>query len=133
MTQDPSTQIPEFQQTIASGFSLEGRGLHSGGAARATVRPAATDTGIVFRRIDLDGQPTINADVSLVSGVDWQTVIGEGERVVRTVEHLMAAVAAFRLDNLEIDLDGPEPPALDGSASEWCETSRAGRQRLRMV
>ncbi len=124
MTQDPSTQIPEFQQTIASGFSLEGRGLHSGGAARATVRPAATDTGIVFRRIDLDGQPTINADVSLVSGVDWQTVIGEGERVVRTVEHLMAAVAAFRLDNLEIDLDGPEPPALDGSASEWCDAIR---------
>lgn len=124
MTQHPSGTIPDEQQTIASEFSLEGRGLHSGAAAHITVRPAPAGTGIVFRRIDLEGQPTIDADVSLVSGVDWQTVIGDGECVVRTVEHLLAAVAAHRLDNLEIDLDGPEPPALDGSATGWCEAIR---------
>lgn len=129
MTQDSSGQIPQVQQTIASEFSLSGRGLHSGAAASVTVRPSSADTGIVFRRMDIEGQPTINADVSLVSGVDWQTVIGEGECVVRTVEHLLAAVAAHRLDNLEIHLDGPEPPALDGSASGWCEAIRkAGTQ-----
>lgn len=129
MTQDPSESAPDFQQTLATGFSLEGRGLHSGAPAHASVNPAEADTGIVFRRVDLDGQPTIGADVSLVSGVDWQTVIGEGECAVRTVEHLLAAVAAHRLDNLEVHLDGPEPPALDGSATEWCEAIRkAGLQ-----
>ncbi|MDH3298785.1 MAG: UDP-3-O-acyl-N-acetylglucosamine deacetylase, partial [Gemmatimonadota bacterium] len=121
MTQDPSGSTPDLQQTLAAGFSLEGRGLHSGAAARAAVMPADQDTGIVFRRIDLDGHPAIEADVSLVSGVDWQTVIGEGECTVRTVEHLLAAVAAHRLDNLEVHLDGPEPPALDGSARGWCQ------------
>lgn len=120
MTQDSSGQTPELQQTLASEFSLEGHGLHTGKPSHITVMPAAADTGIVFRRLDLEGQPTINADVSLVSGVDWQTVIGTGECVVRTVEHLLAAVAAHRLDNLEIQMDGPEPPALDGSATGWC-------------
>ncbi len=124
MTNDPSDPTPEFQQTLASEFSLEGRGLHSGEPARVTVMPAVADTGIIFRRLDLEGQPTIDADVSLVSGVDWQTVIGKGECVVRTVEHLLAAVAAYRLDNLEIHLDGPEPPALDGSATGWCDAIR---------
>ncbi|TFG62601.1 MAG: UDP-3-O-[3-hydroxymyristoyl] N-acetylglucosamine deacetylase, partial [Gemmatimonadales bacterium] len=129
MIQDQSGPIPLEQQTIASEFSLKGRGLHSGTPASVTVRPSAAGTGIVFRRIDLEGQPTIKADVSLVSGVDWQTVVGEAECTVRTVEHLLAAVAAHRLDNVEIDMDGPEPPALDGSASGWCEAIRnAGTQ-----
>ncbi len=124
MSQDPSGSAPEFQQTLATGFSLEGRGLHSGAPAHASVLPAEPDTGIVFRRMDLPDQPTIKADVSLVSGVDWQTVIGEADCAVRTVEHLLAAVAAHRLDNLEVQLDGPEPPALDGSATGWCAAIR---------
>lgn len=130
MTQDQSGPTPELQQTLASEFSLEGRGLHTGEPARVTVMPAPEGTGIVFHRVDLEGQRTIDADVSLVSGVDWQTVIGTGECVVRTVEHLLAAVAAHRLDNLEIHLDGPEPPALDGSASRWCEAIRNAGVRL---
>ena len=121
MTRDASTPGSDNQQTLKSGFSIEGRGLHSGAPASAEVRPAPVNTGIVFQRVDLDGKPTIRADASLVSGVEWETVIGEGERVVRTVEHLLAAVAAHLLDNLEIRLDGSEPPALDGSASGWCE------------
>lgn len=120
MSTDGSTPPSDAQQTLKSGFSIEGRGLHSGASASAHVLPAPADTGIVFRRVDLDGEPSIPADASLVSGVEWETVIGEGERVVRTVEHLLAALAAHRLDNLEIRLDGSEPPALDGSASGWC-------------
>ena len=124
MSQDPTITQPEFQQTIASEFTLEGHGLHSGNPARAVVVPGEVDSGILFRRMDLDGQPTISADVRLVSGVDWQTVIGSGDCVVRTVEHLLAAVAAHKLDNIEIRLDGAEPPALDGSATDWCAAIR---------
>lgn len=120
MSTDGATPDSDRQQTLRQPFSLEGRGLHSGAPALARVQPAAADTGIVFRRVDLEGRPEIRADASLVSGVDWETVIGHGDRVVRTVEHLLAAVAAHRLDNLEIELDGSEPPALDGSAIGWC-------------
>lgn len=125
MTTDGATPASDRQQTLRSSFSVEGRGLHSGAPASAEVLPAPVDTGIVFRRVDLAGTPTIGADASLVSGVEWETVIGEGERAVRTVEHLLAALAAHRLDNLEIRLDGSEPPALDGSAAGWCEAIHA--------
>jgi len=125
LTTDDSTPVSGSQQTLKSAFSLQGRGLHSGASASAEVLPAPVDTGIVFRRVDLDGRPTIPADASLVSGVEWETVIGQGERAVRTVEHLLAALAAHRLDNLEIRLDGSEPPALDGSARGWCEAIHA--------
>lgn len=125
MTKDQTGSATESQQTIASEFAISGHGLHSGEPARAVVTPGDVDTGIVFRRVDLPGEPSISADVRLVSGVDWQTVIGDGDCVVRTVEHVLAAVAAHKLDNLEIQLDGDEPPALDGSASGWCEAIRA--------
>ena len=124
MTRDQTGPATESQQTIASKFGLSGHGLHSGNPARAVVKPGNVDTGIIFRRVDLPGEPSIPADVRLVSGVDWQTVIGQGDCVVRTVEHLLAAVAAHKLDNLEIQLDGAEPPALDGSATGWCEAIR---------
>lgn len=116
----PATPPSDRQQTLRSAFSVEGRGLHSGAAAAVRVKPGAPDSGILFRRVDLDDEPTIPADARRVSGVDWETVIGEGESVVRTVEHLLAALAAYGLDNLEIELDGSEPPALDGSAAGWC-------------
>ncbi len=120
MSADGAGPLAEQQQTLKTDFSIDGRGLHSGAPAAAEVRPAPPDTGIVFRRTDLDGEPAIPADAALVSGVEWETVIGQGERVVRTVEHLLAAVAAHGLDNVEIRLDGSEPPALDGSAVGWC-------------
>lgn len=125
MSKDGSVPPPDRQRTLRTGFSIEGRGLHSGAPASANVLPAPEGTGIFFRRVDLDGSPSIAADASLVSGVEWETVIGERDRVVRTVEHLLAAVAAHRLDNLEIQLDGSEPPALDGSASGWCDAIEA--------
>lgn len=120
MSPDDLKPSAEPQQTLKAAFSIDGRGLHSGAPASAEVRPADPDTGVFFRRVDLDGEPTIAADAALVSGVEWETVIGDGDCVVRTVEHLLAAVAAHRLDNVEIRLDGAEPPALDGSAAGWC-------------
>jgi UDP-3-O-[3-hydroxymyristoyl] N-acetylglucosamine deacetylase/3-hydroxyacyl-[acyl-carrier-protein] dehydratase len=117
---DPAGEAPR-QQTIGNPFALEGTGLHSGQPANAEVRPADADTGIVFRRSDLRGEPTIKADVDLVSGVEWETVLGPEGGSVRTVEHLLAALAAHDIDNAEILLRGSEPPARDGSSADWCE------------
>ncbi len=120
MSGDPAVEAPR-QQTIGAPFVLEGTGLHSGQPAYAEVRPAEADTGIVFCRSDLRDEPVIRADVELVSGVEWETVLGPSEGSVRTVEHLLAALAAYRIDNAEVVLRGSEPPARDGSSADWCE------------
>ncbi|MFQ5677992.1 MAG: bifunctional UDP-3-O-[3-hydroxymyristoyl] N-acetylglucosamine deacetylase/3-hydroxyacyl-ACP dehydratase [Gemmatimonadota bacterium] len=116
------------QRTIGQRVSTEGLGLHTGEPVRTVLLPAPVDSGLVFRRMDLDGEPRIPGDVDEVTGVEWETVLGPHEKAVRTVEHLLAAAAAARIDNMEIQLEGPEPPALDGSASGWCRLLReAGR------
>ncbi|MGH7541458.1 MAG: UDP-3-O-acyl-N-acetylglucosamine deacetylase [Gemmatimonadota bacterium] len=112
------------QRTIAAPVSLDGYGLHTGQAVRTTLRPADPDTGLLFRRVDLDDRPEIPGVVDYVTGVEWETVLARGGAIVRTVEHLLAAVTALRIDNLEIEMEGPEPPALDGSAARWCEVLR---------
>ena len=112
------------RRTLAGPVVREGIGLHSGDHVRAELRPAAADTGFVFRRKDLEGCPDLQATVHSVTGVEWETVLGEGECTVRTVEHVLAALAALRVDDAEIVLDGPEPPALDGSSNPWCEAIR---------
>lgn len=109
------------QRTLAAPFHREGTGLHSGEAVEVGVHPAAADTGLRFRRTDLADEPVVSARVERVSGVEWETVLEEGPASVRTVEHLLAALAAHGIDNAEIRLHGPEPPALDGSAAPWCE------------
>jgi len=102
----------------------EGSGLHSGRAVKAELRPAPAGTGILFRRADLPEAPTVAAAVGNVTGVDWETVLGSGGGTVRTVEHVLAALAAFRVDDVEVVLEGPEPPALDGSSGPWCDAIR---------
>jgi UDP-3-O-[3-hydroxymyristoyl] N-acetylglucosamine deacetylase/3-hydroxyacyl-[acyl-carrier-protein] dehydratase len=87
---------------------------------KATLNPADPDTGLVFRRVDLEDQPRLSATVDSVAGTSWETVLGEGEAKVGTIEHLLAPLTVFGIDNLEILLEGPEPPALDGSGREWC-------------
>jgi len=108
------------QRTIGREVSTAGAGLHTGESVNAALRPADPDTGIRFRRPDLEGAPTVVAHVDNVVGVEWETVLGDGHTSFRTVEHLLAAAAAASVDNLDVDLDGPEPPALDGSAAGWC-------------
>jgi UDP-3-O-[3-hydroxymyristoyl] N-acetylglucosamine deacetylase/3-hydroxyacyl-[acyl-carrier-protein] dehydratase len=112
------------QRTLAGSFSLEGQGLHTGEPVRATLLPAEADTGYVFRRVDLEGKPQVAGDVDNVTGVEWETVISGDQVAVRTVEHLLAAAAAAGVDNLRVELEGPEPPALDGSAARWSEAIR---------
>ena len=104
------------QNTLAREAALEGVGLHTGRAARLTFRPAEPGTGLRFRRVDLEGKPEIPVDLEHVSSTDRGTTLaGAGEARVHTVEHVLAAAVALRLDNLQIDIDGPEIPIVDGS------------------
>jgi UDP-3-O-[3-hydroxymyristoyl] N-acetylglucosamine deacetylase/3-hydroxyacyl-[acyl-carrier-protein] dehydratase len=110
-----------LQRTLRSEVSVAGIGLHTGKPVRATLKPASPGTGLVFRRVDLEDQPLLPATVESVAGTSWETVLGQGEAKVGTIEHLLAPLTVFGIDNLEILLDGPEPPALDGSGREWCK------------
>jgi len=104
------------QNTIAAAGEAEGVGLHTGEPVRMRVLPAPVNTGIVFRRTDLEGSPSIPAHVSHVVGTDLGTTIGIGEARVHTVEHFLAAAVTHGIDNAVVELDAAEPPAGDGSA-----------------
>ena len=104
------------QQTVQRRASVSGIALHSGVRCTVTVSPAEVDTGIVFRRVDLPGQPLIHALASNVADVRRGTAIAENNGVVFTVEHIMSALNACHIDNCIVDMDGMEPPLLDGSA-----------------
>ena len=99
--------------------------MHTGRAVTARCLPAEPGTGIVFQRVDLPGTPTILARLSEVQSTERRTVLGSGEVAVQTVEHLLAAAAALELDDLTIELDGPEPPIGDGSFSPYLEALEA--------
>jgi UDP-3-O-[3-hydroxymyristoyl] N-acetylglucosamine deacetylase/3-hydroxyacyl-[acyl-carrier-protein] dehydratase len=104
------------QQTIAALCEMDGVGLHTGAAVRIRVVPAPINTGIRFRRVDLEGAPEIAAHVSNVVSTDRGTTVGQGDVRIHTVEHLLAALAARQIDNASVEINAPEPPAADGSA-----------------
>ncbi len=109
-----------MQTTLKSDVTFEGTGLHSGEPVRVVLHPAAANTGIVFRRIDVVGRPTMAAlwhDV-VVSPLNTR-LINEAGVTVSTIEHLMAALAGCGVHNVMIDIDGPEVPILDGSAASF--------------
>lgn len=105
-----------FQCTIGQTVMISGVGLHSGQRITMTLRPAEAGTGIVFHRSEGDRTVTIEAISANVVDTRLATVIGKSGLRVSTIEHLMAALSAFGIDNLHIDIDGPEVPILDGSA-----------------
>ncbi len=102
--------------TISSSLSLSGRGLHTGKNVTVTFNPAPEHTGILFRRVDLPGQPMVRAIATNVFDTSRGTSLKENNAEVRTVEHLMAALAGLRIDNVIVDIDAEETPILDGSA-----------------
>ncbi len=115
------------QRTIAGEASFEGTGLHTGEPARLRFLPAGTDRGVRFIRADLAGHPEIEARLDHVVSTDRGTTLGVGDVRVNTVEHLLAAVGALRIDNVDIEIEGPEVPIGDGSFRPFFETlSRAG-------
>jgi UDP-3-O-[3-hydroxymyristoyl] N-acetylglucosamine deacetylase/3-hydroxyacyl-[acyl-carrier-protein] dehydratase len=105
--------------TIARDITLEGAGLHLGEPCRLTFKPAGSGEGITFARADLPGSPRVQATVEQVSSSERQTQLKNGDACVHTVEHVLAAVAAHAIDDLVIEMDGPEPPILDGSAAAF--------------
>lgn len=107
------------RRTLAGPASTSGVGLHTGARTTLTCLPAAPGEGVRFRRIDLPGQPVIPARLDQVEATERRTAIGQGETTIHTVEHLLAAIFALELDDVEIHLDGPEPPILDGSFEPW--------------
>lgn len=113
------------QQTIARDVTLEGVGLHTGEAARVKFVPGGEGTGIRFRRMDLEGEPEIPATLEHVATTDRGTTLAAGDARAHTVEHLLAAVASLEIDNLRIELSGPEIPIGDGSFRPFLEALRS--------
>ncbi|MCF7763361.1 MAG: bifunctional UDP-3-O-[3-hydroxymyristoyl] N-acetylglucosamine deacetylase/3-hydroxyacyl-ACP dehydratase [Verrucomicrobia bacterium] len=108
------------QQTIREPVSFSGVGLHSGNRVNMTFLPAPPNSGIRFRRVDLDGKPEIDALVENVVDTERSTTLGRGNVKVHTVEHVLATFAGFGIDNAVIELDSNEPPIGDGSARPYC-------------
>jgi len=110
-----------FQRTIAESIAFSGIGLHTGNRINVTLRPADANNGIIFHR--KEGERTVSIEACSDNVVDTRlaTVIGKGDLKVSTVEHLMATLYAFGIDNLHIDIDGPEVPIMDGSAGDFVE------------
>ncbi|MCS7022084.1 MAG: UDP-3-O-acyl-N-acetylglucosamine deacetylase [Gemmataceae bacterium] len=107
------------QRTVARTVTLEGIGLVTGAAVRVRFHPASPDSGIVFYRRDQPGAPAIHARVSAAIGTCRRTTLGTAGQGITLVEHLLAALAGLRIDNCWVELDGPEPPGLDGSAAAY--------------
>lgn len=112
------------QKTLKGSFSLFGKGLHTGLSLTVTFNPAPDNTGYKIQRIDLDGQPIIDAIAENVIDTQRGTVIAKGEARVSTIEHGMAALYAMGIDNCLIQINGPEFPILDGSAAMYVEKIR---------
>jgi UDP-3-O-[3-hydroxymyristoyl] N-acetylglucosamine deacetylase len=107
------------QHTLAAEITQIGVGLHSGVNTQVRILPSEAGSGRYFVRVDLPDLPIIPAQVTAVSHTVLSTQLGEGEVSVRTVEHLLAALSGMGVDNARIEIDGPEVPLLDGSASVW--------------
>ena len=109
------------QQTLTAPISFSGKGLHTGVTVNMTVNPSADNTGIVFRRIDLEGAPMVPALCEYVTDTSRGTTIEKGDAKVSTIEHIISALWTMGVDNALIDIDGPETPIMDGSAREYVE------------
>ena len=108
-----------FQRTINSPTEINGIGLHSGAEIQLRLRPATADTGILFHRRDGDRVVCIKAAAENVIDTRMATVLGRDGLSVSTVEHFLAALSACGIDNLHVDINGPEIPILDGSAAPF--------------
>ena len=108
-----------FQRTLKKPVDCTGIGLHSGKKVNMRLRPAAPDTGIMFKRTDRPGATLIPGDVFHVVDTNFSTTLGKNGITVSTVEHLMSAMAALGLDNCLVEVDAPEVPVMDGSSAPF--------------
>jgi UDP-3-O-[3-hydroxymyristoyl] N-acetylglucosamine deacetylase/3-hydroxyacyl-[acyl-carrier-protein] dehydratase len=113
--------MADKRRSLSKTATVAGVGLHSGAESSITFKPGNPGSGVIFRRTDLPDAPEILASVANVTHADRRTSLGDAEATVHTVEHVLAAVAAHSLDDVLIEVNGPEAPILDGSAAPYFE------------
>ncbi|MCX6352802.1 MAG: bifunctional UDP-3-O-[3-hydroxymyristoyl] N-acetylglucosamine deacetylase/3-hydroxyacyl-ACP dehydratase [Bacteroidetes bacterium] len=109
------------QSTIKEDIQISGVGLHTGLPVNMTLRPAPEGYGIKFMRVDLPDNPIVDADVDNVVDLSRGTTIAKGDVKINTIEHVMAAIAGLEIDNVLVELDGPETPIMDGSSQQFVD------------
>jgi len=109
------------QRTIARATELRGVGLHTGADVQLRLAPAGPGTGIVFRRVDLPGKPEVPAHVDYLFNRPRRSSLRNGAAEVETIEHLLASLTAFGVDNVVCEIDGPEIPGMDGSSRPFAQ------------
>jgi UDP-3-O-[3-hydroxymyristoyl] N-acetylglucosamine deacetylase/3-hydroxyacyl-[acyl-carrier-protein] dehydratase len=112
---------PDKQHTLTASVSISGTGLHTGVLVDMTLKPANPGYGIQFQRIDLPNKPVIKADCDLVTDTSRGTTLQVGDAKISTVEHILAALVGLGVDNVLIELNGPEIPIMDGSSAPFIE------------
>lgn len=108
-----------YQRTIGKKISVTGIGVHTGKKISLTLHPASSDHGLKFRRVDLKNSEVIEARFDTVGATELNTTIGSGENVVHTIEHLVAVLYGFGINNIYCEIDGPEVPVMDGSGASF--------------
>jgi len=111
--------LPRNQRTLQHAVSALGIGLFSGKEVSIRLCPAEANTGIIFQRVDLSHRPLLPARSQFVQGTPRCTIIGDGKDFVQTVEHLLAALCAYQIDNVLIEISGSEVPIFDGSSQHF--------------
>ncbi len=112
---------PDKQHTISKSISISGTGLHTGVLVDMTLNPANPGFGYQFQRVDLPNQPIIKADCDLVTDTSRGTTLQVGDAKISTVEHILAALVGLGIDNVLIQVNGPEIPIIDGSSAPFIE------------
>jgi len=115
----------ENQNTLAGSVTLKGKGLHTGAVVNLVLNPAAVNHGFKFKRVDLEGQPIIDAVAENVAFTERGTVLQKKEASVSTIEHCLASLRGMGVDNCLMEIDGPEVPILDGSAKYFVEAIKS--------
>ncbi|MGK0406860.1 MAG: UDP-3-O-[3-hydroxymyristoyl] N-acetylglucosamine deacetylase [Roseivirga sp.] len=113
--------MKSYQNSIAKDVSIAGFGLHTGAEVSLTFKPAETDFGVAFKRVDIEGQPVVPAHAKHVTHTERGTTLELGKASVSTVEHVLAALTGLQIDNCLVEVNGPEMPIMDGSAMPFVE------------
>jgi UDP-3-O-[3-hydroxymyristoyl] N-acetylglucosamine deacetylase/3-hydroxyacyl-[acyl-carrier-protein] dehydratase len=115
----------EKQRTLKESVSLSGVGLHTGAAVTLTIKPAPVNHGYKFKRVDLEGEPVINADAYNVVETTRGTTLEQNGARISTTEHVLAAIYGLQVDNALIEVNGPEIPIMDGSSKAFVDAIEA--------
>ena len=117
--------MSQMQKTLRAPVSIKGKGLHTGYDVAVTFKPAPENHGYKFQRVDLEGKPFIKADADNVVETSRGTVLEENGVRIHTIEHMLASLVGFEVDNVLIEMSGPEAPILDGSAIKYVEAIKS--------